>query len=65
MEIGSKIKFYRKKAGLTQQEVGVRMGFQTGAIISHYETGIHKPGFENALKLAQVLGITLDELMSK
>ena len=46
----------REAKGLSQAEVGIKLGI-TSAAVGHYEKGIAKPPFERAKKLARMLGI--------
>lgn len=57
MNIGTKIKTARKVAGLTQKELGKKLGV-SAAMIAQYETGRRFPKIETIEKLAQALDIT-------
>lgn len=54
---------YRKEIGFTQQEVADRIGVHQSAI-AQYESGITHPTSKNMVKLAVLLGCTLDELFA-
>lgn len=50
----------RKRAGLPQDAVGVRIGLDestASARISRYEGGIHEPPYDVAVKVANVLDV--------
>lgn len=50
----------RERAGITQQELGVRAGLDVnvaGPRINQYENGVHQPRQETVLELARALGI--------
>jgi transcriptional regulator with XRE-family HTH domain len=50
----------RKRAGLTQVELGVQVGMEpavASARINQYERGKHEPKLETAKRLAEALGI--------
>lgn len=61
VKMTNKIRFYRLKNGFTQTEVGKMLGLTDDAI-SNYETGRRTPNVYTALKLARVLGTTVEEL---
>lgn len=59
---GQRLREARERAGLPQDRLGVLIGLDEGsasARISRYETGVHEPPFEVALKLANVLGVAV------
>ena len=45
----------REAAGLTQRELGNRIGV-SGQAVAQWETGVKRPSVENLTKLADVLG---------
>jgi transcriptional regulator with XRE-family HTH domain len=63
MEIGENIKLYRKKRGLTQTELGNKIGV-TGATITRYEKGQLNPSVDKIDKIAIALDIPMAKLMS-
>jgi len=60
----TQLKKYRKKAGLTQQEVAGELKISLQAY-KHYEAGRRVPSLEMATKIADVFGITVDELVGR
>lgn len=57
----NQVKKLRVQKGLKQKDIA----FQTGlskASISLYESGKSKPSINSAFKIAEVLGVTVDEL---
>ncbi|MBB5887718.1 helix-turn-helix domain-containing protein [Lactovum miscens] len=56
------VKFYREKAGLTQKELGLKMGKSESAI-SKWESGINSPKLEEIEQLAKVLDVEMDTLV--
>jgi len=58
------LKKYRKEAELTQKEVAeeAKIALQT---YKNYEAGRRTPTLEMASKIADVFGITMDELLGK
>ena len=57
-----KIKEFRKAAGLTQEELGAKVG-ASPVSISFYERGIQSPDVEMLKKLADALCISVDALI--
>lgn len=57
----SKLRDARLHLGLSQAEVGDRLGV-TGAAIGHYETGLSKPSSDRAIQLARLLGLKPNEV---
>jgi transcriptional regulator with XRE-family HTH domain len=61
-KLGVRIKTFRTRAGLTQDELARRSGVPRQTI-GFVETGIQKSlSLENAIKLAKALNITVDYL---
>ena len=54
----------REKRGLSQGNLAGRGGFQASAI-SHFETGVRKPSFDNLRRLADALDVTTDYLLGR
>lgn len=63
MEIGEKIRKERIDIGLTQQELGDRLGVSQ-AMIGQYENGTRKPKLETLAKIADALKIPLNYLLT-
>ena len=59
-----RIKELRKKCGLTQEKLAVALGVDRSTITC-WETGRSKPRTEVLLKLSNVLGCTVDELLKE
>lgn len=56
MTIGQTIRALRKKAGLTQNQLGALCGI-TGGAVSSYENGVTTPKRRTAEKIAAALGV--------
>lgn len=54
----------RERRGLTQVALGQRAGMAP-ASISHFETGQRVPSLESLVKLADALGVSVDELIGR
>ena len=63
-EIGENIKYARTQARLTQTELANKIGV-THAAISYWENGINIPNVADCIKIADVLQISLDELVGR
>lgn len=61
-EIGNKISLLRKSANLTQMELANRLGISFQAV-SNWERGISMPDISNLGALAEILGVSVDELI--
>lgn len=61
MEIGNKIKFLRRKAGLTQEQLGERLNLSAQSV-SKWETGTAMPDITLLPLLSREFGVTIDEL---
>lgn len=63
MTTGDKIRSARKRAGLTQKELGEKLGV-TGSLIGIYETGRRKPKADTLQRMADALGVSYVDLLS-
>ena len=57
----TKLAFYRRKAGLTQESLGEKLGV-SNKTISKWETGKCLPDVEMMMKLSRALGVSISEL---
>ena len=63
MKLSEKILYYRKAAGLSQEELAARIGVSRQAV-SKWETGESTPEVGKLAALAREFGITVDQLLS-
>ncbi len=63
MTIGQRIKEAREKAGLTQEELGKKIGV-TGVAIMRYEKDKRQPRLAQLQAIASALGVPVQELIS-
>lgn len=54
----------RKKRGLTQQQIADEIGVNRGSY-SNWEKGKREPSFENLVKLADLLEVSLDSFFGR
>lgn len=62
--LGERIKDLRKKSGYSQQQLANKMHLTQGAI-SQWENNITVPAADQLLSLAEVFGISVDELLGR
>lgn len=61
MSIGKNIAKYRKKLGLTQEELGMKLGV-TNQAVSKWESGVSMPDVMLLPEIATTLGISLEDI---
>ena len=59
-----RLKELRLKKGLTQQQIADEIGVNRGSY-SNWEKGKREPSFENLVKLADLLDVSLDWLFGR
>lgn len=59
---GEKLNILRKNQGLTMRQLGDMLGVHN-TFISQLEKGRRKPNAEMILKIADIFGVTADQLM--
>ena len=62
MTVGERIRLYRKKNGLSQEELGERL-LVSRQTVSLWEIGQTLPTIDNLIRLREVLGVSVDELL--
>lgn len=63
-ELGQRVQRIRKSRGMSQTELGNKIGLSQRAV-SHYESGINRIPAPHLLKIAEVLKTSLQELTGK
>lgn len=61
-EFGENLKKLRKGRGMTQSELGSKIGLSK-AVISKYETGLGYPSFDVLIRIAQFFGVSTDFML--
>lgn len=64
MTVGEKIQFYRKRNGLSQEELGQKM-FVSRQTISLWEMDKTLPTIDNLLRLKDIFSISVDEILNE
>ena len=62
-EFGNRLYQLRRKAGFSQARLGEKVGVSNKAV-SKWENGQAKPGLEIVHRLADVLSVSVDELLN-
>ena len=62
---GDRIKELRTAKGITQRELGERMGYKTTRSIQHLEADEHSLDHEGLIKLADIFNVSLDYLVGR
>ena len=62
MTIGERIQQYRKKLGLSQEELGQTL-FVSRQTVSQWETDQTMPTVDNLLRLKELFGVSVDEIL--
>ena len=65
MSIGSKIRLLRMKRGLTQKELGVKLGFKESSAdvrVAHYESDLRSPREDMLNRIADALNVNVGYL---
>jgi transcriptional regulator with XRE-family HTH domain len=60
---GEKLRILRERHGISQRELGKKLGFSSSAYVHFLETGQRKPNVELLLKLSDLFGVTMDVLV--
>ena len=61
-KLGKNIKMLREKRNMTQSELADTL-FVSFQAVSSWERGLTSPDFENAVRLAEIFGVTVDSLL--
>ena len=63
MEFSERLRLLRTQAQMTQEELAAKL-FVTRQAVSNYEQGIRYPSLDTLVRIAQLFGVSLDELLS-
>lgn len=61
-KIPNRLKEIRTRAGMSQFDVALKLGFKSTDRISRWETGLSYPHIINLFKMARIYGVRADEL---
>lgn len=59
-----KIRFYRKLRGISQEALADKLGYKSFTTIQKWEDGTSSPPIGTVKKVAEILGVTIEELTS-
>lgn len=62
MTVGEKIQYYRKKAGLSQEDLGREL-LVSRQTVSLWETGQTLPTIDNLIRLKDIFGVSIDQIL--
>ena len=63
MTVGEKIQFYRKKTGLSQEELGQKMSVSRQTV-SLWEMNKTLPTVDNLIRLKEIFSVSIDEILN-
>lgn len=61
--LGEKIRTLRKRRRMTLKEMALALGFASHSYASEIETGKKKPNTEMIIQIADLFGVTVDQLV--
>lgn len=64
MGLAENLRFYRKKFGLSQEQIAEKLGYKSFTTIQKWEMGISEPSLEKINILAELFGVSIDHLIS-
>ncbi len=62
LSLGKKLKELRKAENLTQQQVADKLNINR-VNYNRYENDVARPDYETLIRIAEVFGVTLDEML--
>ena len=62
-KFGEKLRKLRKKQGVSLRELSTQLGYASHSYVTALEKNERKPSAEVILKLADIFGVTTDQLM--
>ena len=62
LTVGEKIQYFRKKSGLSQEELGSKL-LVSRQTVSLWEMDKTLPTVDNLLRLKEIFGVSVDELL--
>lgn len=61
-EFAKNLKKYRKMKNISQEKLGKSLNYGSTAI-ANYESGRNEPSIDSLIKIAEVLDVTIDDLL--
>lgn len=61
--LGEKVRTLRKRRGMTLKQMALALGFTSHSYASEIETGKKKPNTEMIIQIADLFGVTVDQLV--
>lgn len=63
VEVGERLRLHRERQGMDQEELAYR-GRVSAKTVSNIECGKHSPRLSTLIQLAEVLGVSVSELLA-
>ena len=63
MTVGEKIQFYRKKIGLSQEDLGKKL-LVSRQTVSLWEIDKTLPTVDNLIRLKEIFGVSIDDILT-
>lgn len=63
VKLGNYIRYYRKQAKMSQEELAIKLGYKSKASIAKVESGESRMPAETFVKLTKVLGVNVSDLL--
>lgn len=63
--LGTNIRYLRLARNMQQDQLAKMLGFKTFTTIQKWETDLANPNLETVAKLAEIFGVTIDDLVNK
>lgn len=60
-ELGRRIRLARVSKGMSQEQLAHAIDYDSGAAVSYWEAGLHKPALHTVLELEAILGVKLHD----
>lgn len=61
--LGEKVRLLRRRRGMTIKQLALALGFPSHSYISEIENGKKRPTTEMIIKIADLFGVTVDQLV--
>lgn len=62
LPLGGFLREARLNSGLTQKQVALRLDYSSSQFVSNWERGLREPACDTLWKLAEIYGVTAEEL---
>lgn len=63
--LGNNIRYLRKKMNMSQEDLSDKLGYKSFSSVQKWESGIADPTFKTVEKIADVFGVSMNDLTTK